>query len=171
MSRTCGTCIGAGLLLFAVGCGGGGATPEAAFKEFQAAIKAKDADKAWNLMSKSAQDQMDEMSKPVKESLKILDKLPPEARKPAEDMMAQKLGMTVDDLKAIDGKKMFSLALKNPDKLGAGAAESFNEMSSATLESVKVEGDKATGTVKTSKKSDTIHFVKEGGSWKITPPK
>lgn len=161
--------VGAGLLLLAVGCGGSGSSPDAAFKEFQAAIKAKDADKAWNLLSKSAQAKMDDQAKGMTEPLKMLDKLPPEKRKEAEAAMAQKLGLSADQLKSATGKTVFSLAVKTPEKF-PGAEEAMKELSSSTLESVKVDGDKATGTVKTAKKSEPITFVKEGGSWKITPP-
>jgi hypothetical protein len=152
--------VGAGLTLFAAGCGG--ATPEAAFKDFQAAIKAKDADKLWNVMSKDAQTKAERTASSISEQLKMLDKLPPEQRKLAEEKMAEALGVTAADLKTLDGKKLFSISLKNPK-----TEEALKNVASATLENVKVEGDKATGTVKTGTKSDTLHFVKEGGSWKL----
>ena len=71
----------------------------------------------------------------------------------------------VGKLKNLDGKTLFGAVLKNPK-----ASEKLNEVTSATLENVKVEGDTATGTVKTGNKSEPMRFVKEGGSWKITPP-
>jgi hypothetical protein len=157
--------VGAGLLLFAVGCGGSGSTPEAAFKEFQAAIKAKDADKAWNLMSKSAQSKMDDAAKAMTEKFKVLDTLPPEVRKKAEQEAAKQSGLSLDELKSASGKTLFKAFMKSP-----ASDEGMKEITSGTLENVKVDGDKATGTVKTAKKSDPISFVKEGGSWKITPP-
>jgi hypothetical protein len=168
MSRICGTCVGAGLLLFAVGCGGGGATPEAAFKEFQAAVKAKDGDKAWNLLSKDAQSQMEVGVKTIKALLepmfKQLEKATPAELKAAEE----KMGMTLAEFKALDAKGFFTLGLKKADKAPQG--KGLDEIASATLENVKVEGDKATGTVKTANKSVPIQFVKEGGSWKIMLP-
>ncbi len=151
--------------MFAIGCGGGASTPEAAFKDFQAAVKAKDGDKAWNLMSKDTQNQMDQMAKAIPEQLKMFDKLPAELRKGAEEKMAEQFGISAADLKTLDGKKLFTAILKSP-KL----SEKFNEVTSATLENVKVEGDKATGTVKTGSKTEPIGFAKESGSWKISMP-
>jgi hypothetical protein len=170
MFRNCRTATGAGLLLFVIGCGGGSSTPEAAFKDFQAAVKARDADKAWNLLSKESQGQMDTAAKMMSAQLGALDKLAPDARKQMEEAMAKGLGMSADELKTLDGKKMFNLVLKKSEQGGKGG-DGIDEFASASLENVKVEGDKASGTFKTSKKSDTVHFVKEGGSWKITMPK
>ncbi len=170
MSRTFGKVIGAALLLAAIGCGGGGATPEATFKEFQAAVKARDGDKAWNLLSNESQTQMEKQVKALKAmlsgQLELLGKLPGDAKKQLEAKMAEKFGMTMDEFKAIDARGMFKLSLKQADATKGG----LDDLNSATLENVKVEGDKATATVKTSKKSEPIQFVKEGGSWKITMP-
>src|SRR5437588_6206891 len=109
MSHTRGTLLGAGLLLFVVGCGGGASSPDAAFKDFQAAVKAKDADKAWNLMTKEAQGQMDTIAKGAKEAmdegLKKLEKLPADERKKKEEEIAKDSGMSVAEMKAFDGKK------------------------------------------------------------------
>jgi hypothetical protein len=157
--------------LFVVGCGGGGGTPEAAFKEFQAAVKAKDGEKAWNLLSKESQGQMDTGAKLVTAQLGALDKLGPDVKKQMEEAMAKGFGMTADELKTLDGKKMFSMIIKNADKFGGKGGDAIDEFTSATLENVKVEGDKASGTFKTAKKSEPIQFVKEGGSWKVTMPK
>ncbi len=166
MSRFLGVLVlvGAGSVLYAAG---GAATPEAAFKEFQAAIKAKDADKAWKLLSKDARTELDKAARMMEEGLKVLDKLPEEQRKLAEEQIAKKLGVSIAELKKADGKKLLGLALKNPN---LGGKDGLDQVTSATLENVKVEGDKATGTVKTRDKSEPIRFTKEGGSWKITPP-
>jgi hypothetical protein len=165
MLRNYRTVTGAGLLLFVIGCGGGASTPEGAFKEFQGAIKAKDGEKAWNLLSKEAQGQMEMGAKLLKAMMEPifakLEKATPDELKAAED----KAGISMADFKAMDAKRLFVLTVQKADKAPQG--KGLDEITTATLENVKVEGDKATGTVKTASKSAPIQFVKEGGSWKI----
>jgi hypothetical protein len=165
MSRICGVVVlvGAGSMLFAAG--RGPATPEAAFKEFQAAIKAKDGERAWKLLSKEGQGQMEKQVEAMKESFKVLEKLSADQLKQVEEQIVQKFGVGLAELKKMDGRKLFALALKAPE-----AADKLKAVTSATLEDLKVEGDKATATVKALGKSEPIRFIREGGSWKITPP-
>jgi hypothetical protein len=167
-----------GLLVFAIGCGGGGASsPDAAFKDYQAAMKAKDGDKVWNLTSKEGRGHIDEAAKMMKaqvnEGLKQLDKLTGEQKKIAEKLMDEQIskmfGMTVGEITKMDGKGLLTFMLKNAEKMGKG--DEINEITGATLQDLKVEGDKATAKVKTAKKTEPISFVKEEGSWKVTPPK
>ena len=167
MARICGSLIVASAILFAAGCGGKSG-PEGAFKEFQTAVKAKDSDKAWNLLSKSSQSMMDGMAKGMTDEFKKLDDLPEQVKKLAMEKVAKETGLSTADLKSIDGKKLFGLAMKNP-KVSKGEG-SIEEFGSATLEGVKVEGDKASGTVKMGNKTEPISFVKESGSWKVTLP-
>src|SRR5262249_1774505 len=139
-------------------------------KEFQAAVKAKNGDKAWALLSKESQMKMELVVGLMKEQFKKLDDLPEEKRKEIEELISKKLGMPLADLKKMDGKKFFGFALKNAEKFAGPGGDGLKELHEATLEDLKVEGDKATAKVKTSKKSDPIHFIKEGGSWKVTMP-
>jgi hypothetical protein len=162
MSSSCRACVGAALMLFVAGCGGGGAaTPDAAFKDFQAAFKAKDGEKAWNLMSKDAQAKMEEVAKGLKKMLELFDKLPADARKAAEEKAAKESGMTLDELKSLDGKRLFVTGIK------AIPADKLSEVTGATLENVKIDGEKATASIKSGSKTEPIRFVKESGSWKI----
>lgn len=171
MSQTRGTFLGAGLLLFVVGCGGGGgaASPDAAFKDFQAAVKAKDGEKAWNLLSKEGKSEIEQGVALVKGLMegffKQLDKAPPAEKKAAEE----KMGMSLAEFKAMDAKGFFVFGIKHGDK-GPNSGNEMKQFTDATLENLKVEGDKATATMKSGDKTKPISFVKEGGSWKITPP-
>src|SRR5438093_1160152 len=100
MSQLC-RVIGVCLLVVAVGCGGGGAaTPEAAFKDFQAAAKAKDADKMWGLMSKETQGQFDMIAGLMKGMLGAFDKLAGAELKAAEEAMQKESGMSLAELKS-----------------------------------------------------------------------
>jgi hypothetical protein len=192
MSRICGTfvCLCAASMLFTAGCGGGdkgkgkeggggdsgkeagsggkgAATPEEAFKGFKAAIQAKDADKTWALLSAESRKVMEAQVDAMKEGLKKLDSATEEQRKMASDMYVKMFGMKLEELKKLDGKGMLSISFK----MFEGKEENpFKDVGAATLEKVKVEGDKAKGKVKTPTKTEDIEFVKEDGSWKVTLP-
>jgi hypothetical protein len=161
--------VGVALLLVATVVAGGAATPEAAFKEFQGAFKAKDGEKVWGLLSKESQAKLDRLVAVMRQQMKALEKLTPEQRKQIEDQLAKKLGMPLADLLKMDGKQLFVYSVKNAGTLGNSNA-SFQQFLSATLEDVQVDGDKATANLKTAMKSNRVRFVKEGGSWKVTMP-
>jgi hypothetical protein len=176
MSR--GWCVAVGtafLLTAGVVVAGGAATPEAAFKEFQAALTAKDGAKAWKLLSTEAKKQIDraaaQLAATLKDQFKKFEELPAEQQEAIKQQFAKQFGMSVPELLKLDGKGLFAFSIKNAEKLAKGAKGFLDDLPSATLENVKVNGDKATGTVKTKTKSEPLDFVKEGDSWKITPPK
>ncbi|HYT90664.1 MAG TPA: hypothetical protein VEL76_18295 [Gemmataceae bacterium] len=148
---------------------GGPVTPEAAFQEFQAAIEAKDGERAWKLLSKHSQAELNAAVQQLTQAFKMLANLPPEQRKTAEEQIAKVFGMSVAELQKMDGKGLLGFSLKNAQKLGKGS-DALTEITTAPLENVKVEGDRATATVKTKTKSEPLRFIHEGGSWKITPP-
>lgn len=134
------------LVAFAVtmiGCGGGG--PKASFNDFVAAVKAKDAEKSWNLLSKGTQDSFNKMY----DMIKGLAAMSPEGAKELE-------GVT-------DGKSFWKKALTEADK-GGDMAEQF---ANATVTKEEVNGDKAILTVKSGDKEEKINMIKEGGAWKL----
>jgi len=132
------------LVAFAVtmiGCGGGG--PKASFNDFVAAIKAKDAEKSWNLLSKGTQDSFNKMY----DMIKGLAAMSPEGAKELE-------GVT-------DGKSFWKKAITEADKGG----DMVKEFENVTVTKEEVNGDKAVLTVKKGDKEEKINMVKEGGKW------
>jgi hypothetical protein len=128
-------------MAFGVGCGAG---PDAALKEWNAAVKAKDGAKCWTLLSASSKAAFDKLAA----SLKGGDK-----------EMAAGFGVTEAEMKALDGKTLFGGGLKSP-------AGPVVEVPEAALESVKVEGDKATPMLKGGIPGP-LTLVKEEGAWKV----
>jgi hypothetical protein len=132
------------LVAFAVtmiGCGGGG--PKASFNDFVAAIKAKDAEKSWNLLSKGTQDSFNKMY----DMIKGLAAMSPEGAKELE-------GVT-------DGKSFWKKAITEGDKNG----DMVKEFENVSVTKEEVNGDKAILTVKSGDKEEKINMVKEGGKW------
>jgi hypothetical protein len=171
MSRIYCVCVGAGLLLLSARClAGGAASPEAAFKGFRAAVTARDGNKAWNLLTKESQDKLNAVVNTMKDQLKKLDDLPPEQRNAVEEQFSRQFGMTLSELRRIDGKGLLVFSLKNIEKFSKGKDDLLAEVASATLEDVRVDGDMATGSVKTKMKTEPIQFRKERGSWRIVLP-
>ncbi len=168
MSRVWCASVGVALLLAATVVAGGAATPEAAFKDFQAAVKAKDGNKTWALLAKDSQAKMELMAGLMKEQFKKLADLPEEQRKAIEEQLTKAFGMTLAEIQKMDGKAMLTFSLKNAAKFGKG--DPFADVAESTLEDVKVDGDKATAKVKTKTKTEPLEFRKEGGSWKIQMP-
>jgi hypothetical protein len=135
------------LVAFAVtmiGCGGGG--PKASFNDFAAAIKAKDAEKSWNLLSKGTQDSFNKMY----DMIKGLAAMSPEGAKELE-------GVT-------DGKSFWKKAVTSADAAGADMTKEFENV---TVTKEEVNGDKAILTVKSGDKEEKINMIKEGGAWKL----
>ncbi len=134
------------LVAFAVtmiGCGGGG--PKASFNDFVAAVKAKDAEKSWNLLSKGTQDQFNKMY----DMIKGLAAMSPEGAKELE-------GVT-------DGKGFWAKAMKEADKGG----DMMKQFENVSVTKEEVNGDKAVLTVKSGDKEEKINMVKEGGKWLV----
>jgi hypothetical protein len=132
------------LVAFAVtmiGCGGGG--PKASFNDFVAAIKAKDAEKSWNLMSKGTQDSFNKMY----DMIKGLAAMSPEGAKELE-------GVT-------DGKSFWKKAIAEGDKSG----DMTKQFENVSVTKEEVNGDKAVLTVKSGDKEEKINMIKEGGKW------
>jgi len=156
------------LLAVATVVAGGAATPEAAFKEFQAAIKAKDGNKAWTLLTKDSQAKMEQMAAKMKDDFKKIADLPEEKRKVIEEQITKVFGMSLAEIQKMDGKAVLNFGLKNAAKFGKG--DPFTEVAESTLEDLKVDGDKATAKVKSKTKTEPLEFRKEGGSWRIQMP-
>lgn len=128
-----------------IGCGGGG--PKASFMDFANAIKAKDAEKSWNLLSKATQDSFNSMY----EMIKGLAAMSPEGAKELE-------GVT-------DGKGFWKKAITESEK--AGGPDLSKQFADVSVTNEVVNGDKATLTVKSGEKEEKIEMVKEGGNWKV----
>lgn len=128
-----------------IGCGGGG--PKASFMDFVNAVKAKDAEKSWNLMSKATQDSFNAMF----EMVKGLAAMSPEGAKQIE-------GVT-------DGKGFWKKVITESE--AAGGPDLSKEFANVSVTNEAVNGDKATLTVKKGDKEDKVEMIKEGGNWKV----
>jgi hypothetical protein len=135
---------------------GGDPTPDAeialAFKALQSAIKAKDADKIWDLLAKESQSDAEREAKIVKEAFgKANDKDKAEYEK--------KLELTAKELGDITGK----LYVKSRRFYGK-----YHEIPDSKVEKITITGD--SGTVKYIEPDDdkmTQEVVREQGKWKF----
>jgi hypothetical protein len=126
-------------------CGGGGAsTPEAAFESLKSAALNKDGGALYDMMAPS------EVARAEKEW--------EDAKNSADRStgMAQMLGVSVEELKAMSFRDMF---VRMADK-----QESTEEISLELVETT-VDGDKATLKIKSTKGVDSVSLVKEDGKW------
>ena len=74
------------------------------------------------------------------------------------------IATAIKDKPAFVGDVMKWLDAANPGKNKGGPLDE------ATLKGVKVDGDKATGTVVTKDKEEPMEFAKVGGGWRIVLP-
>jgi hypothetical protein len=160
----------AGLLVVTAavaGCSGSpGAAPSAAasveedqvkqtFAAFQKAMRAKDADKVWELLDDESRAEATRVAKAISDGFT-------KATAEEKDKQAAALGLPAADLSALTGTGF----LKTKRFLGK-----YDEVSESKLEKVVVVGDKATVNY-TEPDGDKEKFaaVREGGQWKLTVP-
>jgi hypothetical protein len=142
----------------AVGCGN---TPDGAVKDFAAAVKAKDGATCWSLLSASSKAGFDKAAAGLKEMLSKADQLPGPVKAGMVKMISEQTGLTEDEVKNIDGRALVNAGVR---KTGLGGVKA-----DAEVESVKVEGETATVTLKGGV---PVPLVREGGTWKVNliPP-
>ncbi|MBI2920672.1 MAG: hypothetical protein HYY18_06260 [Planctomycetes bacterium] len=131
-------------------------TPQEAFDQFKVAVKKKDKERFWTLLSKDSQKQVEEMAAMMSE-----------ASEDEKSDMAEKLGITLDELAKLSPKDLMLAVL-----FAADNAENLDEIEKSELADVKEDGDKAAGTRIENKgdkeeKKERAFFVKEDGEWKL----
>jgi len=148
--------------LLIVGCGsppsqkGTAAGEEAqlreAFAAYQQALKDKNGDKLWDLLSAEAQADADRAAKKVRDDYARADDA-------AKAKLAKDLGLGGDQLANLTGRDY----LKTPRFLGKQ-----HEVPGSKFEGASVQGDKATvNYVEEDGDKEKLPFVREGGRWKV----
>ncbi|HYT93281.1 MAG TPA: hypothetical protein VEL76_31470 [Gemmataceae bacterium] len=148
------------LLVLVIGCSGRSSEDEKQAKEtflaFEAAVKAKDPDKIWDLLATDSREDADRAAKTLKEAYLKADT----KEKKAEQ--EKKAGLKGDELTGLTGR----LFLKS-NQFHSGEAE---ELPGSTFESVVVTGDQAKVTYienTPKKEEEKLKLVRENSKWKV----
>ena len=136
----------------AVACGGGagaGTTPEATFKAAQKAAGGGDWGAFWDLLAEEGQKEFENDF---------------ESAKRDADEAAEALGVSVDELKAMELRDFFIAFMEMMEKEGEGDIKMFAE---AEIVETKEEGDKAEVIWKNGDEGDNTRLKKVDGKWLI----
>jgi hypothetical protein len=153
----------AGILLLAAaaGCSGSGSSSgeeenvRQTFAAFQKALKAKDADKIWDLLDDESKAEATRVAKALSDA---------STKATAEEKAKQEaaLGLPAADLTALTGSGF----LKSKRFLGK-----YDEVPDCKVEKVVVVGDKATlNYIEADGDKEKFALVREAGQWKLTVP-
>ena len=175
-------------VLLLAGCGRSYTSPEAVFTACNDAAKNKDWGTFFNCLSEESQVKMTGdfvMAGAMTTGVKDLPKLGNSDSDPAElvkkiQSIMKKHGLTeekIESLKKGGPSKLAEIAKSVSNKKGfvtsmmavmnkfGNNQEQLNK--DQKLSNVKIEGDKAVGTVTVDGRENPAHFIKENGSWKI----
>jgi hypothetical protein len=126
-----------------------------AFKAFQAAVKAKDGDKLWDILDTSSQEAAEKRAKKFKDGYV---KAAADKKKDIEN----KVGLTADELTNLSGKTY----LKSLDYYGK-----YHEVPGGTIEKIAVDGKKATVFIQEEDgDKEKYEMVNQDGKWKMVGP-
>jgi hypothetical protein len=154
------------VLAAVIGCEkGGGTTPQATFEAYKSAMANKDFDAVWDMLSADAQRRLDEQAAQLAQAAA-------KAEGPAKtdiEMKAKLFDMTMDEMKALDGRKLVTGVFRMAAKMGTNE---FGKIGSAQVERVDTSGDRASVFVKIEGKveKDPLYLTKEGTLWKVALP-
>lgn len=126
-------------------------TPEAAFDAFKEAIRSKDAERFWTILSAASRKVLEEMGEQLKEE--------DESELAA---IAKEAGVTLEDFLKLSAREVITKLVfaKENDENG----KKIEEMK---LSDVKVDGDAATATRMEGEAKKNAFFIREDGEWKI----
>lgn len=124
---------------------------KAAFESVTQALKAKDAAKLWSLLDSDSQKDADRAAKLWQEAY----------AKAEPDKIKKDIGVSAEELPKLTGQTFL--------KTEAFFEKEIEELSQTSkVESVKVEGDKATVSYKDpTGGTDKVVFNRQGGQWKV----
>lgn len=155
-------------VLFLAGCGGGASTPEAAFEGFKTAMQNEDFETGFTYLTPESQDMLLSVVMIPIGMMKAFGQSPPEL-----DAVLEKHGIDLenggdDALANVKNKGACFQDLLNVMKEEGGDDAKENpfapdELKTATLTDVKIDGDSATGKAA----GETMHFTKIDGKWLI----
>jgi hypothetical protein len=124
-----------------------------AFQNFQAAIKARDADKLWDLLDRQSRTAADAAAKEIQASYQ-------KANGANKQKLEKALGLTGAELASLTGK----VFVKSNKYIGK-----YHEVPGSTVEKVTVEGDKATVFYKEEDgDKEKLAFIREDAKWKTS---
>jgi hypothetical protein len=122
------------------------------FKAFQDAVKAKDADKLWDLLDTSSREAAEKTAKTFKDAYA-------KAKDDKKKELEKNLGLTADELAGLTGKTF----LKSARYHGK-----YHEVPGSTVEKVAVEDKKATVFYKEEDgDKEKLGLVNQDGKWKV----
>jgi hypothetical protein len=123
-----------------------------AFKGFQGAVKAKDADKLWDLLDASSRKAAEKTARTYKDAYG-------KAKDDKKKELEKNLGLSADELANLTGKTY----LKSNKYYGK-----YHEVPGSKVESVAIEDKKAT-VLYTEEDGDKVRleFSNEDGKWKV----
>ena len=125
-----------------------------AFAAYQQALKDKDADKLWDMLSADGRADADRAAKRLRDDYARADDA-------AKAKLAKDLGLSGDQLANLTGKDY----LKTPRFLGKQ-----HEVPGSKFDGAAVQWDKATvNYVEEDGDKEKLPFVREGGRWKVSP--
>jgi len=123
-----------------------------AFQAFQAAVKAKDGDKLWDLLDTSSRDAVEKTARTFKDAYA---KAKPDKKKELE----KNLGLTADELTNLNGKTY----LKSNRYYGK-----YHEVPGSVVEKIAIDDKKATVFYKEEDGDKVqLELVNEDGKWKM----
>ena len=123
-----------------------------AFTSFQTAVKAKDADKLWDLLDSASRDAAGKAAKTYNDAYA-------KAKDDKKKELEKNLGLTAAELTGLTPKTF----LKSNKYYGK-----YHEVQGSTIEKIAVAGDKATVFYKEEDgDKEKLGFVKQDGKWKV----
>lgn len=123
-----------------------------AFKGFQDAVKAKDADKLWELLDTSSRAAAEKTAKTYKDAYA-------KAKEDKKKDLQKNLGLTADELANLTGKTF----LKSNKYYGK-----YHEVPGSIVEKVTIDEKKATVFYKEEDgDKEKLSFVNQDGKWKV----
>ncbi len=161
------TVLAAMFLAALAGCGGsvGGKSPEATFRQWKSAVSDRSYGDVWEMVSAASKEQKAIEAQQLSEEAK-------KAEGPARtalDSTARFLGMSLDDMKKLDGRTLFIADMKMAAESGR---DEWDRMSRAEFARADEKGDRASVYVRFEGREDPnpMPLVRENGIWKIDLP-
>ncbi len=121
------------------------------FDDLQAAVKAKDGDKLWDLLSEKSKNDSEKISKEVREAY---------AKANAEEKRKQEasLGLSAKELSKLSGKEFAK---------SASVWRKFRDLPGSKIQRVVIAGDNATvNYLETDGDREKMIFLRQGNEWK-----
>jgi hypothetical protein len=161
------TMLAAVLVTALAGCGGsvGGKSPEKTFQMWKSAVSDRSFNDAWEMLSAVSKEQMSVEAKRVAEAA-----VNPQG--PVREQLSQISsfsGLSLDDMKKLDGRTLFVILMKMAAESGR---DDWERMTRAEFSRVEEKGDRADVFVRLEGREDSrpMPLIRENGVWKVDLP-